>query len=125
MQKTTSGVTRTYVYNVGGELVAEYTNSTAASNLNCAVCYPATDNLGSTRLITAGGTGQVVKRMDYLPFGEIIPATVDGRTTAQSYESTEDPTAPTTRFTGKERDGETYLDYFGAKYYFRAAWAAR
>ena len=108
--------------------MAEYTNSTAASNLNCAVCYPAADNLGSTRLITAGGPGQVVKRMDYLPFGEIIPAGSagsDGRTTTLGYETTEDPTAPTMRFTGKERDGENYLDYFGAKYYFRAAWAAR
>ena len=110
-------MTRTYVYNVGGELVAEYTNSTASSTLNCAVCYPAGDSLGSTRLITAGSTGQVVKRMDFLPFGEIIPAGVDGRTTAQGYESTEDPTAPTMRFTGKERDSETYLDYFGARYF--------
>jgi len=89
VQKSTSGVTRTYVYNVGGDLVAEYSTSRAPSNLACTVCYVAVDNLGSTRLITAGSTGQVVKRTDFLPFGEIIPAGVDGRTTALGYESAE------------------------------------
>jgi RHS repeat-associated protein len=44
----------------------------------------------------------VVRRHDYFPFGEEYAAT---------------PGADARRFTGKERDAETGLDYFGARYY--------
>jgi RHS repeat-associated protein len=70
------------------------------------------DALGSVRLVTdeAGG---VISRHDYLPFGEEIPG--DGsRAGIPGYG--ESPTAPI-RFTGKERDVETGLDYFGARYF--------
>jgi RHS repeat-associated protein len=55
---------------------------------------------------------------DYLPFGEEIQAGVGGRS------STYYPPGPlaindstTLKFTGKERDAETGLDYFGARYF--------
>jgi RHS repeat-associated protein len=55
----------------------------------------------------------VVSRHDYLPFGEEIPVNYGGRTTAMMYVANN---TLTQRFTGKERDTETGLDYFGARY---------
>ena len=59
--------------------------------------------------------GNVKKRYDYLPFGEELYAGVGGRTTATGYQSQEDGLGE--KFTGKERDAETGLDYFGARYF--------
>jgi len=68
------------------------------------------DAIGNVRAVT-NAAGQVVERHDYLPFGEEWcpgpPAGVCGPVT---------PGQPK-RFTGKERDAETGLDYFGARYY--------
>ena len=91
------------------QLVAEYSSSNAASP--CVTCYVSADHLGSTRLVT-GETGQVVSRHDYLPFGEEIASGVSNRSSI--WGSTD---AVTQKFTGKERDQETGLDYFGARYY--------
>ena len=52
-------------------------------------------------------------RHDYLPFGEELIAGQGGRTTAQGYS----PDTVRQKFTQKERDIETGLDYFGARYY--------
>ena len=62
--------------------------------------YVHSDAIGSVRLVT-DANGQVVQRYDYLPFGE--PWGSAG--------------LETRRFGGKERDVETGLDYFGARYY--------
>lgn len=62
--------------------------------------------------------GNVKKRYDYLPFGEELYAGVGGRTTATGYQSQEDALGE--KFTGKERDAETGLDYFGARYFSAA-----
>ena len=71
------------------------------------------DTLGSTRVVT--GQDQSVKsRHDYLPFGEELTAGVGGRTTSQGYSQ---PDGVRNRFTGKERDDETGLDYFINRYY--------
>ncbi len=64
------------------------------------------DAVGNVRVVT-NQAGQVVERHDYLPFGE---------------ECLTPPCTPlqgtnTRKFTGKERDAETGLDYFGARYY--------
>jgi RHS repeat-associated protein len=67
------------------------------------------DHLGSTRVLT-DGSGTVVARHDYLPFGEEIVSS--NRTAALFY--TSDNLAQ--KFTGKERDAETGLDFFGARY---------
>jgi RHS repeat-associated protein len=60
--------------------------------------------------------GVVVKRVDVVPYGETLLAGVGLRTTDLKYESSEDANNPRQRFTGKERDAETNLDYFGARY---------
>src|SRR5207249_3243282 len=62
------------------------------------------DALGSVRAIT-DQNGALVERHDYLPFGE-----------EWNPQQSIDPR----KFTGKERDAETGLDYFGARYYHNA-----
>src|ERR1044071_483612 len=65
------------------------------------VIYYHTDAIGSVRM-TTDASGNVVERYDFLPFGETWGT----------------PTTPDVRqFAGKERDAETGLDYFGARYY--------
>jgi RHS repeat-associated protein len=73
-----------------------------------------TDQLGTPRMIfDQTGSLATTKRHDYLPFGEELFAGTGGRTTAQGY--TGDNIRQ--KFTSKERDNETGLDYFGARYY--------
>jgi RHS repeat-associated protein len=67
------------------------------------VVYYHIDAIGSVRMVT-DASGAVIARYDYLPFGErfetVPPATyLDQR-----------------QFAGKERDSETGLDYFGARF---------
>jgi RHS repeat-associated protein/uncharacterized repeat protein (TIGR02543 family) len=62
------------------------------------------DVLGSVRMVT-NAAGAVVKRHDYFAFGEDIMG----------------PEGDPRRFTAKERDAETELHYFGARYY-RSVW---
>ena len=63
-------------------------------------------------------TGEPKKRYDYLPFGQEIGAGVWGRTNEYSagVYPTAAPYLQAMGFTGKERDAETGLDYFGARY---------
>ncbi len=72
------------------------------------------DQLGTPRIIV-DETGSLagVKRHDYLPFGEELLAGTGIRTVAMGY--TDD--AVRQQFTQKERDAETGLDYFGARYF--------
>jgi RHS repeat-associated protein len=106
--KTAGGNTTTYVYDAAGELAAEYV--TVAQSADCTTCYLTTDPLGSTRVIT-DGNGNVVSRHDYYPFGEELATS--NRTSALQYGVTD---YVAQRFTGKERDSESGLDYFGARY---------
>jgi RHS repeat-associated protein len=55
-----------------------------------------------------------MKRHDYLPFGEELFAPISGRSAAQGYAGGD---GVRQQFTQKERDTETGLDYFGARYY--------
>jgi RHS repeat-associated protein len=55
-----------------------------------------------------------VKRHDYLPFGEELFTPASGRNAVQGYVSGD---GVRQQFTSKERDIETGLDYFGARYY--------
>jgi RHS repeat-associated protein len=72
------------------------------------------DRLGTPRMILAeSGSLANVSRHDYLPFGEELTGQIGGRTTQQGY--TGDSTRQ--KFTQKERDVETGLDYFGSRYY--------
>ena len=73
-----------------------------------------TDHLGTPRIIL-DQTGSLanVKRHDYLPFGEQLFAGTGGRTVAHGYSGD----GVRQQFTLKERDNETGLDYFDARYY--------
>jgi RHS repeat-associated protein len=105
-------VTTVYVYDAFGNLIVE-SSSTVGST---ARGFYTTDHLESTRLIT-DSTGTVNQRYDYLPFGEEILAGLNGRSVkypSGGYPNTADNQA--IKFTGKERDAETGLDYFGARY---------
>ena len=63
--------------------------------------YYHVDGLGSVRAVT-NASGATVRTHHYHPFGEGV-----------GVDSTTDPL----RFTGKSRDAETGLDYFGARYH--------
>ena len=73
------------------------------------------DQLGTPRMIL-DHTGSLanVKRHDYLPFGEELFEPAGGRSAALGYTSGD---GVRQQFTLKERDVETGLDYFGARYY--------
>jgi RHS repeat-associated protein len=119
VRKTVGGAWTDYIYDLGGNVVTEYTSAQGT----CApICWATSylylngrltaeykdgttyfvhkDHLGSTRLLTK--MDKTLKdSMDYLPYGEQIAG----------------DTGTTHKFTGKERDSETGLDYFGARYY--------
>ena len=95
-----------YIY-LGGRLLAQYKNSTTH--------FYHQDHLGSTRLVS-GVDQSIADNLDYMPYGEQI---IGG-------------SLATHKLTGKERDDESGLDYFGARYYASASgrwmspdWAAK
>jgi RHS repeat-associated protein len=78
------------------------------------------DHLGSTRLVT-DGSGAVYDRRDFYPFGEQIPAqSTTSRDSGSIAGYNNADLASGHLFTGKERDEESKLDYFGARYYASA-----
>jgi RHS repeat-associated protein len=102
--------TTVFVYDALGRMAAEY--STATDSPSCVTCYLSVDQLGTARLIT-DQSGNVVGRHDYLPFGEELAANQDGRTGQWGVGND----SINQKFTGKERDAESGLGYFGARYY--------
>jgi RHS repeat-associated protein len=106
-----ANTTTVFVYNVQGQLVAEYCSGQGCNSISGTEFLTA-DHLGSTRVVT-DASGGVISRHDYLPFGEAISAGIGGRTGGIGYE---DPDGINQKFTGKERDSESGLDYFGARY---------
>jgi RHS repeat-associated protein len=105
-----NGTGSVFVYDAMGQLAAEY--FTPVMSNPCATCYLISDRIGSTRLVT-DIAGNVVSRHDYLAFGEEIGSYSAGRNGQWG------PIADniTQKFTAKERDAESGLDYFGARYY--------
>ena len=93
MARLTGGVWTDLIYGPGG-LIAENTSGTVG-----AIIYRMTDPLGSS-VGTLSATGSVLSTHDYAPFGQTFAG------------SSSDPY----QFTGKERDSESGLDYFGARY---------
>ncbi len=100
-----------YVYDGDGVLAAEYGGTSSIVGQR----YLSVDHLGTTRL-TTDGLAKVKSRCDYLPFGDQILAVAaqGGRDQIPEYGCGEADI--TLKFTGKERDAETGLDYFGARY---------
>src|SRR5580704_8092878 len=81
----------------------QYSGAIGASG--AATLFVHKDHLGSTRVTTTYSTtpsqnAQVSDSMDYMPYGELLSG--GGSTTH--------------KFTGKERDAESGLDNFGARY---------
>ncbi len=111
VQKIAGSVTTLFIYNMEGQMVAEYAMNGVSSGGGTS--YLTADTLGSPRVVT-DASGNVKARHDYLPFGEEVSANVGGRTTAQGYSQVDNVRQ---QFTGYERDGETGLDYAQARYY--------
>ncbi|HEU0124238.1 MAG TPA: RHS repeat-associated core domain-containing protein, partial [Bryobacteraceae bacterium] len=111
VKKTAGGVTTYYVSDGMGNLGAEYGGAATGTMTK----YLMADHLGSTRVVM-DGTGGVTARCDYAPFGETIDASVayGNRNVIPEYGCGEPGVGQ--KFTGKERDAETGLDYFGARY---------
>jgi|GEM_PF-3923448 len=87
---------REYIY-AGGMLAAEYVQVTAK------YYYYTTDQIRSSRVIT-DQSGTVVYSAQFDPYGGIIFESNTGY-------------APKLKFSGKEREKESKLVYFGARYY--------
>jgi RHS repeat-associated protein len=109
IKRTVGNTVTIYVYNIMGQLVAEYSNAQPQQN---GTSFVTTDALGSARVVT-DISQRVLARYDYLPYGEQMPAGMSGRSASQGYGLE----TLTQKFTGKEHDYETGLDYFGARYY--------
>ena len=99
--KSGPGGATAYVCDALGRLITEYADTMPSGA--CTPCYLSDDHLGSVR---------VVSRHNYLPFGGEIPAGTAGRTS--QFGATDNVSQ---RFTGKERDGESGIDYFKARYF--------
>lgn len=111
--KSTQGsISIVYVYDIFGQLAAEYNNFPAQQSA-CTTCYLSVDHLGNTRLVT-DSAANIISRHDYLPFGEEIPANTAGR------KSEWGPFGDiiNQKFTSQERDGETGFDFFQARYFY-------
>jgi len=87
-----------YIY-VGGRLLAEYKPQESRTY------FYTPDQINSTRVVT-DESGTVVYSAAHDPYGGIQ------NTWVNTYD-------PTPKFSGKERDSESGLDYFGARYYNR------
>lgn len=89
-------VAREYIY-FGTRRVAR--RDVATGNIH----YYLSDHINSSNVVVSA-TGTIEEESDFYPFGGERPLT--DTLPDQNY-----------KFTGKERDGETGLDYFGARYY--------
>jgi RHS repeat-associated protein len=117
--------TTVYVYDAAGRMATEYPGVAPEAT---GTVYLTGDHLGSTRLVTSaantlvngvspGAAGSVVKCYDYMPFGEDSPSGVGSR--GSCYPSGLYPATPdvlSVKFTGKERDAESGLDWFNTRY---------
>ena len=110
IKKVTASEQITFVFDAGGILVGEY--STVAPQVTEETRYLTNDHLGSPRIIT-DGSGSVISRRDFMPFGEEAFVGVGSRGTGHGYTNNGDSTRQ--KFTGYERDDETTLDFAKAR----------
>lgn len=113
VKKTTGSVTTVMVYNSAGQLIAEYRSDSAPPVGGGGTSYLTSDHLGSIRAVTKAD-GSVKARYDYLPYGEQIPSNIAGRAAISGYSGAD---STRQKFTSKERDNESGLDYFTMRYY--------
>lgn len=94
VKQASGGATaNTTFYQANGEIVAQ-------KNPDGTITYNNTDHLGSNSVIT-DSAGALVEKTTYAPFGEVM----SGGTTAKF------------QYTGQEKDQETGLNYYDARYY--------
>ncbi|HEY0545110.1 MAG TPA: RHS repeat-associated core domain-containing protein, partial [Pyrinomonadaceae bacterium] len=122
------------VYGIGGELLAEYAANAPATSVQTEYGYRGkeilvsatptslkwlvNDQTGTTRMVVdKSGSLNSIERHDFLPFGEEVFGGTGGRTPQQGYGLD----SVRQKFVQKERDVETGLDYFGARYYSSSA----
>jgi RHS repeat-associated protein len=106
VKKTVGTEVTIFVYDVSGQMVAEYaTTAPTSPQIN----YLTADTLGTPRINT-DGSGSVLARHDYMPFGEEI-FTNGNRASGLVYGSD----GIRQQFTGYERDVESGLDYAKAR----------
>jgi len=97
------------------EVEAWGTAESGGGSTSADIQWLVTDQLGTPRMVfDKTGSLANMKRHDYLPFGEELFAAPNQRTTTQGYSVTD---GLRQQFTSKERDNETGLDFFGARYY--------
>jgi RHS repeat-associated protein len=92
----------------GGLLIATYDTANSHTYANPALHYQIADWLG-TRRVQVSPAGALEETCQSLPFGDQLNCVQTN--IATSDDATEH------HFTGKERDTESGLDYFGARYY--------
>jgi RHS repeat-associated protein len=109
-------VTTYFVYNALGQLAAEYSSEAPAST---GASWIFTDMLGSVRAITSESQS-VEECYDYEPFGRMLSASDNGRGSLGCFQANPDNSVIAQKFTSKERDAETGLDFFGARYFSAA-----
>src|SRR2546421_6592469 len=114
IQKTAGSVVTQYVYDVDGQVIHEadaagnftayyipFAGQLLAQYKNSTTQFIHKDHLGSTRLVTGmTNPSTPVDTLDFLPFGEQLAG----------------DTATTHKFTGKERDTESGLNNFAARF---------
>ncbi len=102
LAETDSSGNWTYYIFFGGQRLAR--NVPQPSPNPPDIKYYVTDHLHSTAMFV-DQSGSVLDDNDFYPWGGLVPGV--GKTTSTN----------TVKFTGKYRDSETQLDYFGARYY--------
>jgi len=105
------------LYHNGGTLsnVVVSGNLSGSGGPTTKIHWLVADHLGTPRLvIDQTGSLANMRRHDYLPFGEELFAGTGGRVPEQGYSPGDDVRQ---QFTSQERDVETGLDYFGARYH--------
>jgi RHS repeat-associated protein len=128
VEKIVGTNTTTYVYNAFGQVAAEYETAPPTMGREPGRFFRTTDHLGSTRLVTRAD-GTVKTRRDFFPFGEEIlaNATYGNRndvtdlqpdsTQAATYQLFSPTSEYSQQFTGQQRDDESGLDYFSARFF--------
>jgi len=138
VKKIVGGVGTRFEYGAGGELIADWNDADSPNRLvqkdyfyaggkllatskvgnSAQYEYATADHLGSPRAWTDDGGNLIAGgRHDYLAFGEELFAGVGVRTTEQGYAANPQADGQRRQFTSKERDNETGLDFFEARYF--------
>lgn len=109
----TYSVTAKAMDNLGAQTSSTAVSVTVNAQAVADIRWVVADQLGTPRM-SFDETGSLagVSRHDYLPFGEEL--TAGGRMTSPGYGTAD---GARQKFTSKERDNETGLDYFGARYF--------